>query len=513
MTLNNIAISWQKLRNVITHNNLMYWYILNGMFIALITSVIFGLIAAQGISIPLIYSFCFVGGILGFIIGIVKLLRSDEIPKTLCFLDAVSFFIIIESLRLGWYTWALIFILLVYFFITRHFIARCKGVEIKETRIALKASGVMFLIITTVVCLSYLEIVDMKVQDQLKKLYEGVESGDIDIKGQDEYQYSHLKYGCWLETINNLNINEKITITKTSMNDFSKLPISIITKITNAKKKCTIELREEVKEFSGKLLEKTSLIEIITKNGVAYSEADKFIKKLSNYVDIRLLHVGDTIDIAYNDFVDDDGKIIKNGEIVFGALGLYREEIIFFNYKDNKIDVVCHGRIDGEIKRLDVSSEECIKLSRKVRKSGVQQQFEDIVDNYMRQFLSAKNEVQQSSARHHRANTLSKFGGTKVSGWIGKLDKMSTDRKGYASISIKITKNIELRTPVSSDKIKPGTAIYEKLAKMEIGQKVLFSGSFEKSDLDYFKEYSLTINGSMTEPEYAFTFTDISAID
>ncbi|MNF12751.1 hypothetical protein D3C80_2143530 [compost metagenome] len=58
--------------------------------------------------------------------------------------------------------------------------------------------------------------------------------------------------------------------------------------------------------------------------------------------------------------------------------------------------------------------------------------------------------------------------------------------------------------------IDKGTPLYSALLTMSVGDAVTVSGGFLPSEEDGVKETSLTIRGSMSDPEFLFRFNDIS---
>lgn len=196
------------------------------------------------------------------------------------------------------------------------------------------------------------------------------------------------------------------------------------------------------------------------------------------------------------------------GFIAIGSMKLFS----LFSRKFGKEIMVGIGVTIGVICFITNNWEivEDINTHREQLQQEIQQsQFEDIVNHYMNEFRSAKNEIQESSARISRAQALRGIGSNEVNNWTGRLSKIMTDTKGNATVFINITKNIQIK---SSD-IGAGSDLYNKIGNMAIGQKVSFSGNFKQLGQDYFYEYSLTIRGSMTAPEYVLNFTDILAID
>ena len=62
-------------------------------------------------------------------------------------------------------------------------------------------------------------------------------------------------------------------------------------------------------------------------------------------------------------------------------------------------------------------------------------------------------------------------------------------------------------------RVSPGQTItVEKLA-VERGQKVTFDGQFFRGSTDCIQEGSLTLKGSLTQPEFIFRFSNIAAVD
>ena len=59
--------------------------------------------------------------------------------------------------------------------------------------------------------------------------------------------------------------------------------------------------------------------------------------------------------------------------------------------------------------------------------------------------------------------------------------------------------------------IEKYTNVYKTIKSLNKGDAISFGGDFLKSDTDYFEESSMTIQGSMTSPEYKFKFSSVSS--
>jgi hypothetical protein len=56
--------------------------------------------------------------------------------------------------------------------------------------------------------------------------------------------------------------------------------------------------------------------------------------------------------------------------------------------------------------------------------------------------------------------------------------------------------------------IPAGSTLYEQIARLSVGEKVIFSGTFAGGK-DFVEETSLTEEGSMNAPEFLFSFSGI----
>jgi hypothetical protein len=151
------------------------------------------------------------------------------------------------------------------------------------------------------------------------------------------------------------------------------------------------------------------------------------------------------------------------------------------------------------------------------RSPNDEDKFINVVEKYSNKFHQAKNELQQSLLRDQRKQELSIFlNSLYVKNWIGTINQLSTNSEGKAILSIRISPNIEIKTwnnalsdIMEKTLIDKGTPIYKTLTPLSTGQKIKFSGSFFSSSDDYIKETSMTIRGSMKNPEFLFKFYSV----
>lgn len=143
------------------------------------------------------------------------------------------------------------------------------------------------------------------------------------------------------------------------------------------------------------------------------------------------------------------------------------------------------------------------------------------VSKFANSFRKAKNELQESALREQRKQEIAiLMAKRRITSWVGKISQLKTNTEGKAILAIRISPDIEIKTwnnalsdTSSNTLIDKGSPIYSSLFELSTGQQVMFSGSFFTSETDYVKETSMTIQGSMRNPEFLFKFTSIEPLN
>lgn len=149
-----------------------------------------------------------------------------------------------------------------------------------------------------------------------------------------------------------------------------------------------------------------------------------------------------------------------------------------------------------------------------------EQAFISVVSNGQAAFRAAPNEMAQGGTRSQRRLAICRnLPQVSVSNWVGRIEKLSSNSDGKGVLEISVAHDIRVETwnnDVSdlSDKtlIDPSSPLFAVVSQMKQGDQVLFSGSFIPSDIDCVKEASMSLEGSMTDPEFLFRFTTVSAM-
>ena len=145
--------------------------------------------------------------------------------------------------------------------------------------------------------------------------------------------------------------------------------------------------------------------------------------------------------------------------------------------------------------------------------------FENAIVTARTAYDNAANDLAKGGQRPKRGKEICKAVQTlKVTDWVGTIDDLTTNSEGRGVLSVELGNEIWLKTwnnafsdMGSNTLIDPESDLFLSLSEMSEGQEVVFSGSFLKdhSDGDCFEEQSMTIDGSMSEPEFIFVFSDI----
>ncbi len=127
---------------------------------------------------------------------------------------------------------------------------------------------------------------------------------------------------------------------------------------------------------------------------------------------------------------------------------------------------------------------------------------------------SAANEMAKGGVRADRKAAICQaLPGLSVRSWVGRIDTLSSNSDGKGVLGISLGSGVGVKTWNNSlsdigdnTLIQPGSALFRIVSGMKKGDTVVFSGSFIQSDIDCVKEGSLTLSGSMSEPEFLFRF-------
>jgi len=136
-------------------------------------------------------------------------------------------------------------------------------------------------------------------------------------------------------------------------------------------------------------------------------------------------------------------------------------------------------------------------------------------------YVAGANEMAQGAARPARAKEIcAVLKDVRVTNWLGEVETLSSNSDGLGVLSIQIAKGISIKTwnNAISDTgdmtlIDPESAVFKQAVALRKGQSVRFGGQFFRNSTDCIREGSLTLKGSLTQPEFIFRFSDLTAIE
>lgn len=147
-----------------------------------------------------------------------------------------------------------------------------------------------------------------------------------------------------------------------------------------------------------------------------------------------------------------------------------------------------------------------------------ERKFIDVVVQSQRDNMNAKNDMQRAGMRTTRDEAIcGVIGDGTVFRWVGKIKYLGSLSLGKGALDIEIAPGITLKTTRDSfyneeSSIDVKSNLFKKVSIMNVGDNVLFSGRFIKkgyhSELCA-EETSFSISNGLSDPEFAFKFTDV----
>lgn len=150
-----------------------------------------------------------------------------------------------------------------------------------------------------------------------------------------------------------------------------------------------------------------------------------------------------------------------------------------------------------------------------------QEAFHNTLKGFSQEYRANSNEIQKSAVfRKQRDYLLKNVPGGRISNWVGTINSITTTKGGdYATVSIKSDiagYQITYETwnnPVSDFRdhtmIPINTAVYNQLANINEGEKVVFTAQMIRDRQDGYREGSITERGTVTDSVFIVKFIDI----
>lgn len=141
-----------------------------------------------------------------------------------------------------------------------------------------------------------------------------------------------------------------------------------------------------------------------------------------------------------------------------------------------------------------------------------------IVNSSKIKYRGTSNEIQKSQARDERKQQLAEIP-LRAENWVGTLVELETNSDGLGIVTVQLVDGVSVGTwnnalsDISDNTlVQKNSPLYARLAALNEGQVVRFTGMFSRSQEDYLKEVSMTQDGSMKEPSFLFRFEKIDPL-
>jgi hypothetical protein len=150
-----------------------------------------------------------------------------------------------------------------------------------------------------------------------------------------------------------------------------------------------------------------------------------------------------------------------------------------------------------------------------------------LLNDYAVRYDQAANDMAKGALRPERGHTLC----TKlafipdrgaVHDWVGTVETSSSTGDGRGVFVVRIAPHVTVGTTNNglSESITefktlmaPASSVYQLAVSLKLGQQVRFSGTLFPSKVDCMLEKSITMDGSIHDPEFLFRFSDVRAAE
>jgi hypothetical protein len=147
---------------------------------------------------------------------------------------------------------------------------------------------------------------------------------------------------------------------------------------------------------------------------------------------------------------------------------------------------------------------------------GVEKQFINVVNSAATKANTTHNNVYRANTKLARDNAICQtLNGQPIKQWVGQVESSQINGHEDDFIRIKLADHITVQSakiPTSSDKLENTLPQNIAAEKLKIGDKVTFSGKFAPGTNACIWETSVTLDGGLFNPNFAFKFDNISAM-
>jgi hypothetical protein len=136
-------------------------------------------------------------------------------------------------------------------------------------------------------------------------------------------------------------------------------------------------------------------------------------------------------------------------------------------------------------------------------------------------YKAGKNDMDRGATRPARARAIcNAIRAGEVRDWVGSVALLSTNGDGLGVLAVRVGPEVKVGTWNNSlsdlsykTLISPNSSVFAVARTMKIGSLVKFSGTLFPDSVDCIREQSMTLAGSVTEPEFVFRFSSLQPLN
>ena len=144
----------------------------------------------------------------------------------------------------------------------------------------------------------------------------------------------------------------------------------------------------------------------------------------------------------------------------------------------------------------------------------------DAVEQARQDYASGANDMQKGASRPTRARSIcAAIPDRRAAQWVGNVSEISSNGEGSGVLNIVVAPNVQVKTwnnalsdSFDNTLIDPSSDLYRQALTLKVGQAVRFSGQFVSGPVDCIREASLTLYGSVSEPDFIIRFSEVSPL-
>ena len=177
---------------------------------------------------------------------------------------------------------------------------------------------------------------------------------------------------------------------------------------------------------------------------------------------------------------------------------------------------------NGKTRTAMLTPEQTAQLKELLKQPDAEAEFVKAVVDGQLAFNGTTDDFRRGATRPARKQAICSLALSRnpvAQDWIGRVSTRTTNSDGKGVLGVTLAPNVaattwnnDLSDIGSKTLIEPGNPMFEAMGAVQKGDWVRFSGRFFTATSDCLTEKSMTLRGSMTDPDFLFSFERLEAI-